>query len=174
MTSPGIITTVVALGTFFLPTAGLMQDTSIPKAYSDQLQAIADQIKACKEEDITPTDATAKQQSPVRLLDGPPLNVTWDIKRSDSLVKPFFGVIEFSTYARLWAPEALMRKNQRVADLVNNENAAPVPTKHVYTFEISNGSMRLTKLMQASGDQKEQPEPKTYRCWQIAAGVKRD
>ena len=60
-----------------------------------EMSGIADEIRACEEwGNILPT----KEKKPryTRMHWGPPANVRFDIKASDSLVTPFQGIVEFS------------------------------------------------------------------------------
>jgi hypothetical protein len=150
------------------------QDTIIPQGALEKLQSIVENIRACKKEDITPVDPNAKERVSFTLFQGPPLNVTWDIKKSDSIIKPYYGVIEFVTYSRAWAPDALTQRSKKLSDFVTQANLKPASLKHRYIFEPVHGDMVLSTMTEIGPDSKEITEPRTYRCWQLAAGVKKD
>jgi hypothetical protein len=168
-TSSIVATSILILGS----SVGFCQ-TVIPDDTLEKLQSTVEKIRACKEEDITPIDPTAKDRVPFTLFQGPPLNVIWDIKKSDSIIKPYYGVIEFVTYSRMWAPDALKQKNKRLSDLVAQSNLKPDSLKHRYVFEPVHGDLVLTTMTEIGSDSKEVPEPRTFRCWQLAAGIKKD
>ena len=83
---------------FIVPLARSQGDTKMDaksRAEVERLRSIATAIKAC------PRVAEWKNTGIGTIYDGPPSNVVWDVKPSDSIRAPYFGYVEFFLPSRL-------------------------------------------------------------------------
>ena len=116
------------------------KDTDPAKLAVLAIRQIADEIRACGEEsNIVQTKDDKKKTRYYRLHWGPPTDVRFDVKASDSLVAPFEGVIEFSLFSGMshWYLTSEEAKTGSDFALVSRT------TRHRHNFRITDSSVQL-------------------------------
>ena len=102
----------------------------------DHLRAIASAIKAC------PRVAEGEDKGFGTIYDGPPLNVVWDIKPSDSMRTPYFGHVEFFLPREFSATQEECAKSRSCKDIIS----ATKPFRYRFEFDLGPDGLELTKL----------------------------
>lgn len=103
-----------------------------------EMSGIADEIRACEEwGNILPT----KEKKPryTRMHWGPPANVRFDIKASDSLVTPFQGIVEFSIPFGM----SYYSRSQDEATTAEDIPVLSSMTRHRHVFRIGASGVQL-------------------------------
>ena len=102
------------------------------------MRKLADQIRSCDEDsNIYPT----KEKNPryFRLHWGPPTDVRFDVKASDSLVAPFEGTVEFSIYSG----SSLYSPTPADAEKAPDMPVISATTRHRHFFRINDSGIEL-------------------------------
>ena len=128
----------------------------------DHLRAIASAIKAC------PRVEEWKDKGFGTIYDGPPLNVVWDVKPSDSVRAPYFGYVEFFLPREFSATKEECAKTRACADIIS----ATKPFRYRFEFDLGPDGLELTKLLgKLASDKRWSDIPPDSKCWQRAAHV---
>ena len=128
-------------------------DQSIESAIA-ALRNIVSSIKSCPQTIKFENGTTDGPLSGYRLYYGPPLNVVWDVARSDSIRGPYKAYLEFSIPRENWVPPDVWRRwagkaSPSYVELI----AKPMsPIKYRYEFDVGPGTIHLTRTLFHSGE----------------------
>jgi hypothetical protein len=171
--------------------ASQKQSKEAPGSYKHTVAAlrlIADTIKACPR--IVEFDASKDSQQsdgPLarsRLYYGPPVNVVWDVDRSNSIRSPYQGYIQFSVPRELWIPPDVRKRWANEAAELYAEMLQPMPPlEYRYEFALGPDGLQLIGILFRSADDsewKDAPEGEKAcsspgcvpACWRSAAQPK--
>jgi len=144
--------------------AGASDATVDPAKLAVQaMNKIADEIRGCKESSmVVPTKEKKPRYSRVRW--GPPTDVRFDVKTSDSLVAPFEGIIEFSIHAGV----SLYLRTADEATSAPDHPLFSSTIRHRHVFRISEAGVQLD--FRSTYDDKRQDwvleQGKPDVCWE--------
>lgn len=127
-----------------------------------QLRAISDVIKAC------PKVALFADKGTGTLNDGPPFNVTWDVKPNSSIRAPYLGYIEFVLPRQFSASEAYCATHRKSCDDLMSLNSF----RYRFEFDLGSDRLELTKMLVKSDYEKDKEwhdARPDESCWQKAA-----
>jgi len=104
-----------------------------------------------------------------RTLVGPPQNVTWDVKPSNSVRAPYVGYVELTTPWDFFVPPDSFSKFTRKYPGWVEKEYAQKPREWRYEFDIGPDGLELTKTFYRDDKQGDwKPGPAAY-CWGDAA-----
>ena len=153
----------------------------------DALRAIADKIKSCPRIIWFETPNDEKKYGMMtrsRVYFGPPINVVWDVARSESVRSPYLGYIELAVPREFWVPDDVREKYSRKNPLLYGTLDKPIPAYlERYEFDIGPAGLRLVRALSRdpekddSGWRDDPMQPQSAcsitacstPCWQAAA-----
>jgi hypothetical protein len=95
------------------------------KAETDQIRAMVQAIKLCP--------ASVNESAASTIVDGPPYNVTWDVRPSDSVRAPYSGYIEFVVQSTIQcSPER--RRSSPMGCATIERPQVPLVLRYEYDF----------------------------------------
>jgi hypothetical protein len=130
------------------------------RAEVERLRSIATAIKSC------PRVAEWKDTGAGTIYDGPPLNVVWDVKPSDSIRAPYFGYIEFFLPRQFSATKEECERSHSCKDMIETTK----PFRYRFEFDLGPDGLDLTKqLVKLASDKGWSDARSDESCWQTVA-----
>jgi len=115
------------------------------------LEVVAERIKACPRIIWFETPNDEKKYGMMtrsRVYFGPPINVVWDVSRSESVRSPYSGYIEFAIPRSFWVPDDVREKYSREDPLVYGTWDKPTPnSQERYEFDLGPGGLRFVRAL---------------------------
>ncbi len=137
-------------------------DSPVKRAV-EAMRKLADEVRSCQEDGFI---SQTKDKKPMfhRMHWGPPTDVRFDVRKSDSPVAPFEGILEFS----ISAGTSVMVKSAEEARTAPDWTALTVTTRHRHVFRIDGSHVEMNYRNFFSSQEKdwvlEQGKPK--ECWE--------
>lgn len=124
------------------------------------LRSIARAIKACSRV------AEWEDEGFGTIYDGPPSNVVWDVKPSDSIRAPYFGYVEFFLPREFSATKEECTKSRSCEDIISSTK----PFRYRFEFDLGPDGLDLTQSLVKLASEKEWSDARPDNsCWQRAA-----
>ncbi|HEY6766935.1 MAG TPA: hypothetical protein VI386_19420 [Candidatus Sulfotelmatobacter sp.] len=147
---------------FITPLAVSQSNTKMDaksRAEVEHLRSIANAIKAC------PRVTEWKDTGIGTIYDGPPSNVVWDVKPSDSIRAPYLGYVEFFLPREFSATKEECERSHSCRDMIETTK----PFRYRFEFDLGPEVLDLTKLLVKLASDKEWSDARPDRsCWQSA------
>ncbi len=134
------------------------------RAEVEHLRSVTTAIKAC------PRVAEWKDIGIGTIYDGPPSNVVWDVKPSDSIRAPYFGYVEFFLPREFSATKEECEKSRSCRDMIETTK----PFRYRFEFDLGPDGLELTKLLVKLASDKEWTDARPdSSCWQSAVHLEK-
>jgi len=129
------------------------------RAEVERLRSIAIAIKAC------PRVAEWKDTGIGTIYDGPPVNVVWDVKASDSIRAPYFGYVEFFLPREFSATKEECEKSHSCRDMIETTK----PFRYRFEFDLGPDGLDLVRQLVRLASDKDWSDARPDKsCWQTA------
>jgi hypothetical protein len=133
----------------------------------EELRVLAQTIKQCPQETMNSSKWGRGPTEVVQIRRGPPQNVVWDVRASDSVRAPYTGYIQFTIRTKLWVPpESFAKYNRKYPGLWESSLRGLHPAEYRYEFDLSPRGLELVKMLSRDeGDSDWKTANLTGSCW---------
>jgi hypothetical protein len=134
------------------------------------LRAVAQAIKECPRATLFESKKTEGPTAGVRIYQGPPTNIIWDITATKSARSPYSGYIEFSLPQEFSVPFDVTTKYlHKNAEFYAKMRESWPNLKYRYEFDIGPPGLQLTMMFFRPIDKTEWSDSDGHGCWDDAA-----
>jgi hypothetical protein len=115
---------------------------------TEDLRALAQAIKQCPQEVMTSHKWGKRPTEIEQIRRGPPQNVAWDVRPSDSVRAPYTGYIQFTIRTELWVPPESYEKYSRTyPGSLEAWLSHSHPSEYRYEFNLGPSRLELVKML---------------------------
>lgn len=134
------------------------------------LSAVAQAIKECPRATLFESKKTEGPTAGVRIYQGPPTNLIWDVTATKSARSPYSGYIEFSLPQEFLVPfDVTVKYLHKNAEFYAKMRESWPNLKYRYEFDIGPTGLQLTRMFSRPIDKTEWSDSDGHGCWDDAA-----